>query len=405
MTTVAATADTSPDHKSISSGITFLLALSCGLIVANLYYAQPLVGPVSRELGLSPQAAGLVVTMTQMGYSIGLLLIVPISDLLENRRLVLIMMGLGCLAQLATAFATQPLQFLAAGAFAGLGSVSVQLLMLYAAHLAPEARRGRVVGNVSGGLMLGILLARPISSFITAISSWHVVFVFAALIMATLFVVLGRTLPQRQPTSRLRYGALLASMGRLLVTTPILQRRALYQASLFYAFCLFWTVIPLELAGPDFHLSQIGIGLFALAGVAGVIAAPIAGRIADRGLSRPATGVAIAAAPVAFLMTHVGPPGSALSLAFMVAAAILVDLGAQANVVLGFRAIFALGAEYRGRLNGLYMAIFYSAGAIGSALGAWAYAQGGWSLASWIGFAIPAAAFLYFLTEARGDNS
>ena len=199
MTTVAATADTSPDHKSISSGITFLLAISCGLIVANLYYAQPLVGPVSRELGLSPQAAGLVVTMTQMGYSIGLLLIVPISDLLENRRLVLIMMGLGCLAQLATAFAMQPLQFLAAGAFAGLGSVSVQLLMLYAAHLAPEASRGRVVGNVSGGLMLGILLARPIASFITAISSWHVVFVFAALVMAALFVVLGRAFRNASP--------------------------------------------------------------------------------------------------------------------------------------------------------------------------------------------------------------
>jgi predicted MFS family arabinose efflux permease len=400
MTTAATIAGTPSEPKSISPGIILLLAISCGLIVANLYYAQPLVGPISRDLGLSPQAAGLIVTTTQMGYSAALLLIVPLSDLFENRRLVLYAIGVAAVALLATAFAAHSLQFLTAGLLTGFGSVAVQLLVVYAAHLAPEAMRGRVVGNVTAGLMFGILLGRPIASFITAISSWHVVFVASSLVMAILAVVLSRALPKRQPTSQLRYGQLLGSMGRLLVKTPVLQRRALYQASLFCVFCMFWTVIPLVLAGPDFHLSQVGIGLFTLAGAAGVIAAPIAGRIADRGWSRPATGLAIASGAISFLLTHVVPAGSTLSLAFMVAAAILLDLGAQANVVLGFRAIFALGAEYRGRFNGLYMAIFYTAGAIGSALGAWAYAQGGWSLASWIGFAIPVCAFVYYLTES-----
>ncbi len=217
--------------------------------------------------------------------------------------------------------------------------------------------------------------------------------------MLLLAGVLGWALPKRAPTSRLRYGALLASMGRLALTTPILQRRALYQACLFAAFSLFWTTAPLLLAGPDFRLSQNGVGLFALAGVAGAIAAPIAGRIADRGWIRAATGPAMAAVAVAFLMTHLGQAGSTFSLALLVAAAILLDFGLTANMVLGQRAIFSLGAEYRSRLNGLYLATFFAGGAIGSALGAWAYAQGGWTLASWIGFAFPIAALLYFAFE------
>jgi predicted MFS family arabinose efflux permease len=201
------------------------------------------------------------------------------------------------------------------------------------------------------------------------------------------------------PTSKLRYGELLASMGHLAVTTPILQRRALYHACLFGAFSLFWTTTPLLLAGPEFHLSQGGIALFALAGVAGAVAAPIAGRIADRGWSRPATAVAMLAVAGAFLMTHIAPEGSMLALGLLVAAAILLDFGVSANLTLGQRAIFSLSAEFRSRLNGLYMATFFVGGAVGSAAGGWAYAQGGWTLASWVGFAFPVVAVVYFVTE------
>ncbi|RRD21378.1 MFS transporter [Brucellaceae bacterium VT-16-1752] len=170
-------------------------------------------------------------------------------------------------------------------------------------------------------------------------------------------------------------------------------------ACLFGAFSLFWTTTPLLLAGPAFHLSQGGIALFALAGVAGAIAAPIAGRIADRGWSRPATALAMLAVVGAFLMTHIASEGSMLALGLLVAAAILLDFGVAANMTLGQRAIFSLGAELRSRLNGLYMATFFVGGAVGSAAGGWAYAQGGWSLASWIGFAFPVAALAYFVTE------
>jgi len=401
MSTTSTPADSSLDNETVSKLITFLLAVACGLIVANLYYAQPLVGPISSSLGLSPEAAGLIVTMAQMGYVAGLLLIVPLGDLVENRNLVLCVIGVAALALFRAALSTQPLPFLFAAPLIGLGSVAVQILIPYAAHLAPEAARGRVVGDVTTGLMIGIMLARPASSFIASISSWHVVYLFSGTVMVVLAIVLFCALPRRTPKAQIRYGALLASMGLLFMTTPILRRRALYQAFLFGAFSLFWTTIPLLLAGPEFHMSQRGIALFALASVAGAVAAPIAGRLADRGWSRAATGAAMLISALAFVLTLVGEAGSTTSLVLLVAAAILLDFGVQGNVVLGYRALFMLGAEYRSRLNGLYMATFFLAGAVGSGVGAWAFARGGWELASCIGLALPVAALIYFATDRR----
>ncbi|MEK9279082.1 MULTISPECIES: MFS transporter [unclassified Bradyrhizobium] len=397
--TMNATIDAAPDSRAVSYRLTFLLAAACGMVAANIYYAQPLIGPISTALGLSHAAAGLIVTMTQIGYGLGLLLIVPLGDLVENRKLICSVIGLGAAALLAAAFATQALPFLTAALFIGLGSVAVQIIIPYAAHLAPEAIRGRVVGNVSTGLMLGVMLARPASSFVTAALSWHAVFFGATALMIALAAVLWIALPERRPVARMHYGALLISMPHLVRTTPLLRRRALYQACLFAAFSLFWTVTPLLLASPEFGFSQRGIALFALAGASGVAAAPIAGRLADRGHSRTATLISMLLVALAFLMAHVGAPGSGLSLAGLVVAAIALDFGVQGNVVLGFRAIFALGPEHRSRLNGVYMATFFTAGAAGSALGAWAFAQGGWTLAAWIGLALPVAALIYAATE------
>ena len=399
MTAITTTADIPPDQDTVPRGLTFLLALACGLIAANIYYAQPLIGPISAALGLSLHAAGLIVTMTQIGYGAGLLLIVPLGDLTENRRLICAGIGVGALALLGAACSTHALPFLTAALFIGLGSVAVQIILPYAAHLAPEAARGRVIGNVATGLMLGIMLARPIASLLTAISSWQTVFLLSAVAMTGLAIVLSRALPRRAPVARLHYGDLLASMLRLVLTTRVLRRRALYQAFLFAAFSLFWTVTPLLLASPEFGLSQRGIALFALAGVAGAVAAPVAGRVADRGWSRAATAFAMLATAMAFLITHLAHPGSSLALVLLVVAGVLLDFGVQGNFVLGSRAIFALGPEFRSRLNGLYMATFFTAGAAGSALGGWAFAHGGWPLASWIGFALPVMALLYLATE------
>ncbi len=393
--------DAAQSPPVMTARLAVLLAVACGLIVANLYYAQPLAGLIGPALGLSPSAAGLIVTLTQLGYGAGLLLIVPLGDLYENRRLVLLLTGCGILALLGAALAASPALFLTASLCMGLSSVSVQILVPYASHLAPEAMRGRVVGNIMSGLMLGIMLARPVASLIAYQASWRAIFVLSASILLVLSLVLSRALPKREPASHAGYGSLLFSMVRLVRTTRVLQRRALYHAALFAAFSLFWTTVPLLLAGPDYRLSQAGIAWFAFAGVAGAVAAPIAGRVADRGWSRVATGLAMLTAAVAFLMSHVGRPGSTLALGFLVAAAILLDFGVTTNLVLGQRAIFLLGAEYRSRLNGLYMATFFMGGAVGSAVGGWAYASGGWSLASWIGFALPVAALAYYTTELR----
>jgi predicted MFS family arabinose efflux permease len=384
---------------AVPAWLTLLLAAACGIIVANIYYAQPLIGPISQALGLSPGAAGLIVTMTQIGYGVGLLLVVPLGDLVENRRLVLAVMALALLGLLGAALAQGAAMFLAASLVIGLGSVAVQILVPLAAHLAPERMRGRVVGNVMSGLMTGIMLARPVSSFTAAaLGSWHAIFWISALAMLLLAAVLRAALPRRQPPPGLGYGQLLGSMGRLALDVVPLRRRALYQAGQFGAFSLFWTTVPLHLA-QEFHLSQTGIALFALAGAAGAVAAPIAGRVADRGWVRPASGLAMLAVALSFPLTWLAPAGSPWALGLLVAAAILLDFGVSANVVLGQRVLFTLGAAMRSRLNGLFMATFFLGGAIGSALGGWSFAAGGWVWSSLAGMALPVLALAYWSTE------
>nr|WP_314624901.1 MFS transporter [uncultured Noviherbaspirillum sp.] len=374
-----------------------LFAIACGLIVANLYYGQPLVGPIAAELGLSPAAAGLLVTLTQVGYGLGLLFIVPLGDILENRKLVLTLVTCCALALALAAMVRSAPVFLAAAAAIGFTSVTVQILVPWSAHLASEANRGRVVGNVMSGLLMGIMLARPVASFVASIWGWHAIYLLSAAMMAGLAMLLLAILPARRPEAKLPYARLLASLWWLARTQPVLQRRALHQACLFGAFSLFWTTVPLFLASPAFGLGQRGIALFALAGVAGAIAAPISGRLADRGHGRMVSIVAMMLVAGGFLVSLVAQDGSTLSLALLTLAAIVLDYGVTANLITGQRAVFALGAEYRSRLNGLYMASFFLGGAACSALGAWAYANGGWTLACWAGFALPVVALAHFL--------
>ncbi|MGF0537798.1 MFS transporter [Agrobacterium sp. ES01] len=395
------TAGVSAQTPSMPAGMSFLMAAACGLIAANLYYAQPLAGPIAASVGLPAQATGLIVTLTQIGYGLGLLLLVPLGDLVENRKLILGMIGLVTVSLLAAAISHTAIPFLVASLAIGLGSVAVQMIVPLAAHMAPDHARGRVVGNVMSGLMLGIMLARPFASFIARFSSWHMVFFISAGIMIALAALLAVKLPRREPETKLSYDKLLGSMRHLVATQPVLRRRALYQAFQFAAFSLFWTVTPLYLAGPAYNLTQAGIALFALAGVAGAIASPIAGHLADRNLSRPATVFGMLCVLASFAITHIAEDGSTLGLGLLTFAAILLDFGVTTTLVTGQRAIFSLGAHLRSRLNGLYMATFFTGGALGSAIGAWAFANGGWFEASMIGIALPISALFYFLTEDR----
>ncbi len=391
--------------NDISRGMVALLAGASGLIVASLYYAQTLVGPISAATGLSPQAAGLIVTLTQAGYALGLLFVVPLGDLLENRKLIFGALLFAAAALAAAAASHNAWQFLAASLAIGLGSVAAQVLVPFAAHLSLEATRGQTVGKVVSGLLLGIMLARPAASLIADFASWRMVFGAASVLVALLAFVLRSKLPQRLPSAPLSYGRLIGSLWHLYRDTPMLRRRAAYHAGLFGAFSMFWTVVPLVLEGERFHLSQTGIALFALVGMAGAIASPIAGKLADKGHTLPATAAALLLGMLGFALPLWMPGSRAVAIGMLVIASIVLDMGVAANLVLGQRALFALGAEVRSRLNGIYFALFFAGGALGSASGAWMLARHGWQAALLTGLAFPAVALLYWTAEALASRN
>jgi predicted MFS family arabinose efflux permease len=243
------------------------------------------------------------------------------------------------------------------------------------------------------------MLARPAASLIADHASWHTVFGAAALAIFILALVLRNKLPERMPSSSLAYPKLIASLWTLLSTTPILRRRAAYHAALFGSFSLFWTVAPLMLSSPPLHLSQTGIAIFALVGMAGAIASPIAGRLADQGHTMMATAAALVLAIAGFAMPLFAPSSRELAIAVLVVASIVLDMAVAANLVLGQRAIFSLPAEIRSRLNGIYFALFFAGGAVGSASGAWVFAHHGWHAALLTGMAFPVAALAYWTGE------
>ncbi|MET0268213.1 MAG: MFS transporter [Duganella sp.] len=382
----------------------WLFAVATGMIVANLYYAQTLIGPISRSTGIDPGAAGLIVTLTQIGYCLGLLFIVPLGDLVENRRLIFIALITCTLALLAAAVAASPLVLLSASLGIGLGAVATQIIVPFAAHLARPEARGQTVGKVVSGLLMGIMLARPVASVVADLFNWHAIFVLSALLTVSLAFLLRARLPQRQPAGGMHYFQLLGSMWHLLRTTPILRRRAAYQACMFGAFSLFWTCVSLELTGPRFGISQTGVALFALAGVAGAIASPIAGRRADQGKSRSTTLAALLLGALAFAVPLLIDGGWLVDLGVLVLASIMLDAGVSASLVTGQRAIFSLPDDVRSRLNGLYMALFFMGGALGSSLGGWMFAHHGWHGVLLTGLAFPLAGLCVFATEARGSR-
>jgi len=376
------------------AALIFLLAASCGLIVANIYYAQPLVGLIAPSLGIMPRTASLIVTLTQLGYAAGLLLLVPLGDIIENRRLLSVTVLASIPPLLVAALAHSGLLFLAAAFVVGLSSVAVQMLVPLAANLAPDRLRGRVVGNVMSGLLLGILLARPAASLIANAFGWRAVFGSSAVIMFLLAIVMRMTLPRRMPGASQHYLALLRSLVSLPFSEPILRRRAMYQSAAFGCFTLFWTAAPLLLM-QKFGYSQAGIAVFALVGAAGALMAPVAGRLADREHGQIGTVLSLLSICAAFILAAWGGlvAHSVIALAL---AGVLLDSGVQANLVFGQRAIYALAPAMRSRLNGVFMAIFFIGGAIGSAATSPILVHFGWAGICALGFAAPLLALAYF---------
>ena len=372
-----------------------LFAFCCGAIVANLYYAQPIIGLIAPDIGLSPSAASLTVSLTQIGYAIGLFFIVPLADLVENRRLLIATTLLSVVSLAIATLVRDPGVFLLVSLLIGFGSVSVQILVPLAAHFAPDETRGRVVGNVMGGLMLGILLSRPFSSFVADHFGWHAVFGVATVFMIAITGLFAWLMPRRQPAHQATYASLLRSLFTLVARMPPLRRRSFYQGCMFASFSLFWTAAPLELTH-HYGLTQSQIAVFALIGALGAIAAPVAGRMADAGHTRVGTLTAMVLAAACFWPIVVAPSFGVIGL---VCTGLLLDFCVQMNMVLGQREIYALDADSRGRLNALYVTSVFVGGAVGSLIASPLYARFGWTGVVVAGSVLPLIALVRFMAS------
>ncbi|HTR05439.1 MAG TPA: MFS transporter [Paraburkholderia sp.] len=411
---LAAPAD-SGSRAALTLPMTLFFAASVGVIVVNLTAAQPLAGLVSRSLQLRPSLLGSVAMLPQLGYAAGLLLLVPLCDLLENRRLIFRTL-MTCAAFLAlAALARSGALFLGAVFLAGATSSVIQMLVPMAASMAPESRRGRAVGNVMSGLMLGILLSRPLASLIAGPLGWRAFYGIEAGADALLAVVLFMRTPRRVPLASARYAELLYSLWTLLRTERVLRRSAFLAALALGAFSAFWTVIALLLAQPPFSLGMNGIAAFALAGATGAVVTPVAGWLGDRGAGRATQCAAHATMLGAVVLLGVAGAGwggfspaahPALALGMLVAGAAALDAGVIADQTLGRRAINLLNPAARGRLNAIFVGMFFVGGAGGALMAgaAWAWARWSGVCAVALGFtvAVIALGFVYRATPASG---
>lgn len=375
--------------------IGLVLATACGLTVANLYYAQPLLDLISGSLHVGQGTATIVVTLTQIGYALGLLFLLPVGDLLENRVLVTRTLVATALSLLAAGLSPVFAVFAAVSVLVGLTSVVAQILVPFAANLAPEAERGRFVGRVMSGLLIGILLARTVSSLVADALGWRAIYFISAVLMLVLALVLRQMLPTRRPQHTTGYRTLLASVLRLVRDEPVLRRLALSQATMFGAFSAFWTAIAFELV--DAHgFSQAGIGIFALVGAAGAAAAPLGGWVADRGYGKPARAGALLLASASMLLAALGS-GSVVLLAI---AGVALDLAVQCHQVMSQQVIYALRGDARARINTVYMTTVFVGGSIASAVAGVLHSTSGWTGVAIFAAVLPLLGLALWLTGA-----
>jgi predicted MFS family arabinose efflux permease len=384
----------------ISPRLVGLLAVAAGATVANLYYSQPLLVEIATEFKVQPAAASVVPTATQLGYAAGLLLLVPLGDSMERRRLIVATTLCSVLMLFGVAFAPT-LGWLTLASFL-LGAVSVvpQLAVPFAAHLAAPDQRGRIVGIVMSGLLVGILLSRTLSGWIGAYTgSWRDIYLLAIGVMLMLAILLQRTLPRLPPSRPIPYTALLASLIHLVRSEPVLRRHALVGGCGFATFSVFWTTLAFHLhqLSPDYG-SEVA-GMFGLVGVTGALVAPLAGRLADRVAASVLNGGALLLILLAFvLMGLTGATLLGLALGVM-----LLDAGVQASHLSNQTRIYALHPDLRNRLNAVYMVTYFLGGAAGSALGGYAWQHEGWLAVCAVGagFAVAGIVALFAIGRAN----
>ncbi len=358
----------------MSKRLVLLLALTCGAAVGNMYYAQPLLHTIGGAFGVSEGAAGFLITATQAGYVVGLVLLVPLGDLLERRRLITraLLVSAVALALAAAAPAFGP--FALALAAVGITSAVAQIIVPMSSTLAAPRERGRVVGTVMSGLLIGILVARTVSGLLAAVLGWRMVYVLAAVAMLALALTLRAALPLVPPTEKLPYRSLMASVLRLVREEPVLRLRMALGAAAMGCFSVLWTSIAFLLSGSPYHYGNAAIGLFGLAGLAGALIAPVAGRLADRGHGRLTTTAMILVMLISWGLLALGKT----SLAWLIVGIAVLDLGVQGLHISNQSAIYALRPEARSRLTTAYMVAYFIGGTALSAATSALYSTEGW---------------------------
>jgi predicted MFS family arabinose efflux permease len=384
----------------LRKGLILLFAVACGLSVANLYYAQTVLGSIAKTFHSGSATVGLTITLAQVGYALGLALLVPVGDIIARRKLVPVVLLLCAVGLVASAVAPNVAVLVAVAALVGVGSVAAQLLVPMAASLSLDHERGRVVGTVMSGLLLGILLARTISGIIAQLSSWRVVYVAAAIMMVALSLLLWRQLPDEAERPRVRYGTLLRSTVTFFMNEPFLRVRSLFGALAFCVFSIFWTTMAFLLSGAPYHYNDLTIGLFGLVGAAGALCANFAGRWADRRWTKPTTLVFAALLPVSFLPLWIGRH----NLGMLIIGIILLDIGVQGLHVTNQSLIYRLAPHARSRINSAYMVCYFVGGALGSYVGSLVYEHSHWAGVSILGAAAGLVATLLAIADSVSKN-
>ncbi len=385
---------TSSEHSTptLTAPIILLMSVATGLAVASNYYAQPLLHTIGQQFSISNAAAGAIVTTAQLSYAVGLMLLVPLGDMFESRSLIVLMNLLSAGGLLISAFSTSIAMLIIGTALTGMLSVVAQILVPFAATLAAPHERGKAVGTVMSGLLLGILLARTAAGALADVGSWRTVYWVAAILMLCMSAVLWRVLPRYQSPTAMSYPQLLGSILRMFVEEPLFRARSLIGGLLFAAFSMLWTPLTFLLASPPYEYSNTTIGLFGLAGAAGAYAANRFGRLADRGLGNLATRVGLLLLLGSWGLMAFGQ----VSVLALLAGILVQDLAIQGVHVTNTSSIYRLRPEARSRLTAGYVTCYFIGGASGSLVSSWLYAHFGWPAV------VIAGAVLAALTLAYG---
>jgi predicted MFS family arabinose efflux permease len=382
----------------MTPGLTLLLALIGGFAIGNLYWAQPLLKVIAGDLGVSTGTAGSLVTVTQIGYAVGIVLIVPLGDVAHRRRLIPLMLVLSAVALLACAIAPTFIALLVAVALLGVTTVAGQIVIPLAGDLADDASRGRVVGTVMTGFLAGTIVSRTLSGLVAQIAGWRAIYVVAAVVVCVLAVLAYRKIPTLPTPPRMRYTALLASVGSVVRRHRVVRWNLVMSALQFGLFIMFWTALTFLLSAAPFSYSPLTIGLLGLFGLAGAVAAQHTGKLHDRGWSMTATGAGWAMALVAMVVATVGEH----SLPLIIVGIVLLHFAIfPMNVLISAR-LFEVVSEGRSRMNTALIAVNFVAGAIGSALVSPLWAAGGWHAVTTAGIALSVVGLLLWSIGRRG---